>query len=213
MADPTAPGDKPPAKPAVPAARPAAGGAKPAAGARPAKGKPAAPAEKPAPAPPAEPTMRAEVRARLRKGTPARFEVVPAGTVLGRDSAAGVPIALEGVSREHARIKWDGRGWWVEDLKSTNGTFVNGERVAREKLQHLDVIGLGRKVDLVFVLRSAEAAVATTRQGVVRAALVEDDGSSHDVPVGEVTLGRSAACNVVTEETAVSKVHARVRWF
>jgi pSer/pThr/pTyr-binding forkhead associated (FHA) protein len=155
--------------------------------------------------------MKAEIRARLRKGRPARFDVRADGAVLGRDEAAAVSIPLDGVSREHARIKWDGKGWWLEDLKSTNGTFVNGEKVIREKLQHLDVISLGRSADLVFLLRGIDAAAPATRKGVVRAALVEaEDGTVYEIAVGEFTLGRSSACNVVANESAVSKVHARI---
>ena len=205
MAEPTPPPGKPAAKPAA-AAKPApakAAGAKPAPGAKAAT--PAAPAEI------AAPTMKAEIRARLRKGRPARFDVRAEGAVLGRDEAAAVSIPLDGVSREHARIKWDGKGWWLEDLKSTNGTFVNGEKVMREKLQHLDVISLGRSADLVFLLRSIDAAAPPTRTGVVRAALVEaEDGTVYEIAVGEFTLGRSSACNVVANENAVSKVHARI---
>src|SRR4029450_2638637 len=151
------------------------------------------PVAKPPPAAPVEmaaPTMKAEIRARLRKGRPARFDVKADGSVLGRDDAAAVSIPLDGVSREHARIQWDGKGWWLEDLKSTNGTFVNGEKVLREKLQHLDGISLARKADLVFLLRSLDAAAPVTRPGVVRAALVEaEDGTVHEIPVGDVTLG------------------------
>src|SRR5207249_4795030 len=47
--------------------------------------------------------------------------------------------------------------------------------------------------------------------GVVRAALVEaEDGTVHEIAVGEFTLGRSSAFNVVANENAVSKVHARI---
>jgi pSer/pThr/pTyr-binding forkhead associated (FHA) protein len=203
MAEPTPPGAKPAAKPAPakPAPAKAAAPAKPGAKGAPA---PAAPAE------PAVPTNKAEIHARLRKGRPSRFEVVPAGAVLGRDDTAAVPLPLEGVSREHARIKWDGKGWSIEDLKSTNGTFVNGERVVRERLQHLDVISLGRKADLIFVLRSLAEAAPVTRKGIVRAALADAEGAEHEVPIGEFTLGRSAACNLKADVNAVSKVHARI---
>jgi pSer/pThr/pTyr-binding forkhead associated (FHA) protein len=234
MAEPTPPGDKPAPKtpaaekpaPDKPAEKPA--GDKPAAD-KPAADKPAAaakpappkaapakpkPGAKAAPAAPVEmaaPTMKAEIRARLRKGRPSRFDVKADGSVLGRDDAAAVPIPLDGVSREHARIKWDGKGWWLEDLKSTNGTFVNGEKVLREKLQHLDVISLGRKADVVFLLRSMDAQAPATRPGVVRAALVDaEDGTVYEIAVGEFTLGRSSACNLVANENAVSKVHARI---
>ncbi|HZM51027.1 MAG TPA: FHA domain-containing protein, partial [Vicinamibacteria bacterium] len=131
MAEPTPPGDKPAPKtpaaekpaPDKPAEKPAADkptADKPAAAAKPAPPK-AAPAKpkpgaKAAPAAPVEmaaPTMKAEIRARLRKGRPSRFDVKADGSVLGRDDAAAVPIPLDGVSREHARIKWDGKGWWL----------------------------------------------------------------------------------------------------
>jgi pSer/pThr/pTyr-binding forkhead associated (FHA) protein len=36
----------------------------------------------------------------------------------------------QGVSRIHARIRHDEQGWWIEDLKSSNGTWVNGRRIA-----------------------------------------------------------------------------------
>lgn len=34
------------------------------------------------------------------------------------------------VSGHHARLNWDGVSWWLEDLGSRNGTFINGERLA-----------------------------------------------------------------------------------
>jgi pSer/pThr/pTyr-binding forkhead associated (FHA) protein len=34
------------------------------------------------------------------------------------------------ISGHHARLRWDGVSWWVDDLNSTNGTFINRQRVA-----------------------------------------------------------------------------------
>ena len=146
----------------------------------------------------------------LRPGVTLAFELKSDEAVVGRDSGLAATIPLEGVSRQHARILWDGLAYWLEDLKSTNGTLLNGQRIVRDRLRHLDVITLGKKADLVFVLRSAPAGLVR-QQGIVRAALVaESDGTPHEIAVGEATLGRSSACNVVAESGAVSKVHARI---
>src|SRR5262249_53912591 len=51
---------------------------------------------------------------------------------------------------------------------------------------------------------------ASKKMGITRAALVPDGAEPYDVAPGEVTLGRSSACNLIADSGAVSKVHARV---
>ena len=72
-------------------------------------------------------------------------------------------VAVPGVSRHHARIQRDGDAYWLEDAGSTNGTFLNGLRVARERLRHLDVITLGRDVDLITVTTDRVETAVTPR--------------------------------------------------
>jgi hypothetical protein len=50
-------------------------------------------------------------------------------TTLGRDVNNAVVVDDQFVSAEHAILTFRGRTWYVEDLDSTNGTFVNGSRV------------------------------------------------------------------------------------
>ena len=50
-------------------------------------------------------------------------------TTLGRDVNNAVVVDDEFVSAEHAVLTFRGRTWYVEDLDSTNGTFVNGSPV------------------------------------------------------------------------------------
>ena len=45
---------------------------------------------------------------------------------LGRDPDSAVPLTDRGISRNHARIHWDGRCWHVEDLGSRYGTALDG---------------------------------------------------------------------------------------
>jgi len=68
---------------------------------------------------------------------------------LGRGSTNEIQIQTEEASRVHARIFPAGRSFVLEDLRSSNGTFVNGQRVARRILADGDRIRAGG-VDLVF---------------------------------------------------------------
>ena len=54
---------------------------------------------------------------------------VDAVTTLGRDINNTVTIEDPFVSAEHAVLTYRGRAWYLEDRGSTNGTYVNGERV------------------------------------------------------------------------------------
>jgi pSer/pThr/pTyr-binding forkhead associated (FHA) protein len=152
--------------------------------------------------------MSAQMLCRARSGQTLTFEIPEREAFIGRERTAAVSVPVEGVSRRHARLRWDGRSHWIEDLKSTNGTFLNGELVKEGRLRHLDVVTLGKAVDLVFVIRG-ESFRPVTRQGIIAARLV-GDAEEHEVPIGELTLGRSEACNVICEDEAISKLHARI---
>jgi pSer/pThr/pTyr-binding forkhead associated (FHA) protein len=62
--------------------------------------------------------------------TPGRSFDLDAITTLGRDVNNAIVIDDPFASFEHAVLTYRGRGWYVEDLGSTNGTFVNGRAVA-----------------------------------------------------------------------------------
>jgi pSer/pThr/pTyr-binding forkhead associated (FHA) protein len=48
---------------------------------------------------------------------------------IGRDLACDATLEDNTVSTEHARLSFHHNQWWLEDLQSTNGTFLNEERV------------------------------------------------------------------------------------
>ena len=69
---------------------------------------------------------------------------------IGRDPDSDIFIDNTVVSTEHAVIKAEddpasggGPQFFIEDLKSTNSTFVNGEKITRHKLRHDDMIRVG----------------------------------------------------------------------
>jgi hypothetical protein len=70
----------------------------------------------------------------------------PGSNVLGRGTEADVRLPDTGVSRKHADVQLSGGTVVVEDLGSTNGTLVNGRRVARQELADGDVIRIGHSV-------------------------------------------------------------------
>jgi FHA domain len=70
---------------------------------------------------------------------------ITAETVVGRDQASGVWLdGDEFASAQHARIDPRPDGVWVEDLGSTNGTYVNGVQItSRQLLRPGDVLRVG----------------------------------------------------------------------
>ncbi len=104
----------------------------------------------PAPAPP--------VAAAPRRVNPAdrpwldvdgeRYPLMGAITILGRDDIADIILDDPGISRRHSelRVTTDGPRFvtTIRDLGSTNGTFVNGERITSEHLEDGDRITVGR---------------------------------------------------------------------
>lgn len=48
---------------------------------------------------------------------------------IGRDLSCELAVTDEMVSARHARLSYHHNQWWVEDLQSTNGTYLNDERV------------------------------------------------------------------------------------
>ncbi|NUP99566.1 MAG: DUF3662 domain-containing protein [Armatimonadetes bacterium] len=76
-------------------------------------------------------------------GTAARCLLVEKPATIGRDPGCDLVIETEGVSRQHARVEPRGDHYVVTDLGSTNGTTVNGARVAMQALRHGNVVGLG----------------------------------------------------------------------
>jgi Protein of unknown function (DUF3662)/FHA domain len=61
---------------------------------------------------------------------------------IGRAEQSDIPLADPGVSRNHARVVREGDDFIVEDLRSTNGTEVNGQPIRRRRLANGDMLKL-----------------------------------------------------------------------
>ncbi len=94
-------------------------------------------------------------RLSMRSGpTPGKiFPLEQEEIFVGRDLANDVPVNDPEVSRRHARFIMQADGIVLEDLGSTNGTFVNGQRLATPQvLRPGDVLTFGENVTMLFEL-------------------------------------------------------------
>jgi predicted component of type VI protein secretion system len=73
-----------------------------------------------------------------------RFDLGKDRTVVGRASACDLAVPTTNISREHCLLVKREDGWWVEDLNSSNGTYVNKLKLAGpRKLEEKDVVKAG----------------------------------------------------------------------
>jgi len=116
-----------------------------------------------------------------------RFDLVEGRTVVGRHPGCDVVLDEAAVSRQHAAIVWDAAGAAIEDLRSRNGTFVNGQPLtAPRPLVDGDEISIcGRRLRYVEGVarrpRSAPLASASAAEVIL-------DSDSAAVIVSQVDL-------------------------
>ncbi len=97
--------------------------------------------------------MASQFQLIMRSGpTPgAAFALEGDQMTIGRDSTNEIVINDAEVSRRHARLTFQGGKYVLEDLGSTNGTFVNGQRLSGPRvLKAGEVISFGEQIVLVF---------------------------------------------------------------
>ncbi len=91
------------------------------------------------------------------------YPLLDAECTIGRSNDNGLAVPDSSVSGKHARILRTDDGFVIEDLKSRNGTFVNGERVTegQRKLSDGDLIRLGKVIMTFNVARETKAGETT----------------------------------------------------
>ncbi len=86
---------------------------------------------------------------------------------LGRDPGGDIVLDDARVSWRHATISWGGRSWAIEDHGSTNGTFVQGQRIHQMEIGPGSSVHLGNSTDgpRLNVQGSAQAAAVSAQAG------------------------------------------------
>lgn len=71
--------------------------------------------------------------------------------IIGRDASNGVAINDGEISRKHARLSLHGSAYVIQDLGSTNGSFVNGQRITGSQvLNPGDTVSFGENIVLMY---------------------------------------------------------------
>ena len=68
--------------------------------------------------------------ASLESGKEVQHRYSQAEVTIGRDPNSDFPILDEAISAHHARVSYHHSQWWLEDLNSTNGTFIGKSKVS-----------------------------------------------------------------------------------
>lgn len=109
------------------------------------------------------------------------FALADNEVIIGRLPDCGLVLDDRAVSRRHARIAMGRNGWYIEDLDSVNGVFVNDRPVLRSVLSDGDCIAIGR-----YVLRYSSQQVATSARHANE--LVRVENISKRYQLGEQTV-------------------------
>ena len=122
-------------------------------------------------------------------------------TSLGRRPYNDIVIDNLAVSGEHAVLQMSGTEFYVEDLNSTNGTYVNGKAVKKQLLQHADVVEIGKyKISFVAenIATAEKPAVIVTPAAVTVSAVLPVSAAAVRVISGAAAGREVALVKVVT---------------
>jgi len=128
---------------------------------------------------------------------------------MGRLETNDIPIQDKKASREHAKIYKQGDQYAIVDLNSSNGTFVNGDKITKRILKPGDVIEVGL-VKMRFEDPEAEAAKAAAAKAGARKSLDEAFDAAQK---GETKgAGAAAAAGGATARDVVMRGHKPLQY-
>jgi len=134
-------------------------------------------------------------------------------TLLGRDPQAECPFpeALRYVSARHAEIRKTETGFTIRDLKSTNGTLLNGRWMPPDQalpLHHGDMLRIGDpEVGSSIGIRLVDPTVSETQlDGYTN----QPEGMTQLIPEIRVNIGRIKDNHIVLDSPTISRLHAYV---
>ncbi|MCE9577340.1 MAG: diguanylate cyclase [Deltaproteobacteria bacterium] len=106
-----------------------------------------------------------------------RFPLNRNEIVLGRGADCDIQVDRDSVSRRHARVFRDGEAWMIEDLGSTNGSYVNDVPVQRSLLRDADFLKIGAAI---FKFLSGAGVEASYHEEIYRMTIVDGLTGAHN---------------------------------
>lgn len=94
-----------------------------------------------------------------------RHPLTKSRTVIGRGTEADITVDDSGISRRHVEILWDGTRAQANDLGSTNGSKLNGDRLVSAALPTESVITIGQTNIILHLLPQASTPAGAEKPG------------------------------------------------
>ena len=140
--------------------------------------------------------------------------------VIGRSSELDMVLVEDMVSRKHAKIITDENTVTIEDLGSTNGTFVNGEKVRTSEIRDGDRILIGTSI-IKLVTMAGEQTHITENEARSRLVVAGNkrpptksmSGSIEEIPLPDLlqllSTSRKSGVLVIRSDTGVGRIYLR----
>lgn len=179
-----------------------------------------------------------DFRLRIEQGplTGREFKLTQPEVIIGRDKSLDLVFSSASVSRQHARLIRQGDNYLIEDLGSSNGTYINGERLStdRKLLRFGDRIGLGKAITLLYFSQDWEKQpavqeaisepsrlaqtlmdvksdlVSATRPPQIQVLVAGEKANTYPLNHSIITVGRAEDNDIVISSRIVSRHHARL---
>jgi pSer/pThr/pTyr-binding forkhead associated (FHA) protein/ABC-type multidrug transport system ATPase subunit len=136
------------------------------------------------------------------------FLIKAPSMVVGRMEPADIILDNKVVSRQHAQITQEGGQFYLEDLNSLNGTFVNGNPIkAKVPIRSGDRIDLGDQVSMVF-----EEGLRESNPAHLEVTISGSETNHYPLRSDGMTIGRSKDNDIVVSSGIVSRHHARLEF-
>ena len=132
-----------------------------------------------------------------------RAEVSPTGITIGREPTSDVVVDSERASRSHARVGISDGQYYVADLGSVNGTYLNGERL----LDEARWLGAG---DTIVVADTAFRFVTGRETHLGSAPTLGSGPHAISFDGGRLSIGRDPANDVCLDAPTISRFHAEI---